>query len=217
MGTYEERHTRGLDVMRTLSGGAYEPERGAKSMVNRNGALGSFGNDYILGDLWSRPQLSRRDRSMIVITFLCVLGSTEELEAHVRGGLNHGLSREEIDEIVLQVAGYAGFPMAMRASRVVDGVFNEIDGVERRPKRQPAASLDDETRRANANEVRMKLFDGRPSPDPEIDRAGVVGIIGGVGELAYDWAFRRAVGTRGAVSPRPVHGHLRHLGDAVPQ
>ena len=132
MSTQSDRRRNAIDVMRTLSGGSYDPERAANAMVRRNGALGSFGLDHILGTIWARPQLSRRDRSLIVIAFLATIGAQDELDVHIRGGIAHGLSREEIEEIICQVAGYAGFPMAMHASRIVQSVWCDLDDVERR-------------------------------------------------------------------------------------
>ena len=122
MSKQSERRANGIDLLRTLGGGSYDPERAATAMIRRHGALGTFAVDHVLGNLWSRPQLSRRDRSLIVVTFLSTIGSIEELRSHVGGALHHGVTRSEIEEIVLQVAGYAGYPMAMQASRIVDEV-----------------------------------------------------------------------------------------------
>ena len=61
----------------------------------------------------ARPQLSRRDRSIVVITILVWLGAGEELAAHVAGGVNHGLTRVEIEEVVNHLSLYAGFPRAV--------------------------------------------------------------------------------------------------------
>jgi 4-carboxymuconolactone decarboxylase len=188
MSTQAERRAAGIDLMRTLAA-PHDPERSVGSMERRNGALGSFAVDHVLGNLWSRPQLSRRDRSLVVVTFLTVIGADEELRAHIRGGLNHGLERHEIREIVNQVAGYAGFPMAMQATRVVDEVFAEIDGVERLPAKEPAAAVDDPDRWAAATDVMGTLWAGRTASDPAEARAGIVEALGGVGELAFDWGF----------------------------
>ena len=188
MSTQAERRAAGIDLMRTLAA-PHDPERSIRAMERRNGALGSFAIDHVLGNLWSRPQLSRRDRSLIVITFLAVLGADEELRAHLQGGLNHGLEREEIREIVNQVAGYAGFPMAMQATRIVDEVFAAIDGVERLAIKDPAAPVDDPDRWAAATDVMGTLWAGRTSADPEQARAGIVDALGGVGEMAFDWGF----------------------------
>ncbi len=187
--TYKERHERGLDVIKTLRGGAIEPERGARGMRNIYGALGSFGIDYVLGDVWARPQLSRRDRSLIVIAILAAFGRDDELRYHVGAGLNHGLSREEIEEIMLQVAGYAGFPFAIGGMTIASKVFARLDGVDRLPKRAGAAEKDDAQRRADAADVRRTLTGGRADPDPDTDLANMQSILGDVGTLAYHWAF----------------------------
>jgi len=189
MSTQSERRASGIDLLRTLGGSAYDPAQSAAGMVRRHGALGSFAVDHVLGNLWSRPQLSRRDRSLIVVSFLASIGSIDELRSHVRGALNHGVTRSEVEEIVLQVAGYAGFPMAMQASRIVDEVFRAQDGVERLPDRPEAAAKDDPARWRDAADVLATLFAGRLPADPATARAGLVEALGGVGELAFDWAF----------------------------
>ncbi len=189
MSSQSERRANGIDLLRTLGGGSYDPERAATAMVRRHGALGTFAVDHVLGNLWSRRELSRRDRSLIVVTFLATIGSTDELESHVRGALNHGLTRAEIEEVVLQVAGYAGFPMAMQAARVVDKVFCAIDGVERQPERGEAQAKDDPARWADASDVLGTLFAGRMPADPAAARANLADSLGGVGELAFDWGF----------------------------
>lgn len=189
MASQKQRRANGIDLLRTLGGGRYDPEKAADTMVRQHGALGSFAVDHVLGNLWSRPQLSRRDRSMIVVTFLSTIGAVEELKSHVRGALQHGLKRDEVEEIVLQVAGYAGFPMAMQASRIVAEAFNAEDKVNRQPDRGEAKAKDDAERHRDAVDVMGTLFAGRAATDPALARAGVVESLGGVGELVFDWAF----------------------------
>ncbi len=133
MSSQAERRAAAADVLSTLAA-PHDPQRSIRAMERRDGALGSFGVDHVLGNLWSRPQLSRRDRSLVVVTFLVVIGSTDELRTHLRGALNHGVERHEVREIVNQVAGYAGFPLAMQATRIVDQVL------ACRPRRGRAAS-----------------------------------------------------------------------------
>ena len=187
--SYEERHQTAQAVMLRMQGDNVDPERAARAMYRRLGALGSFAVDYVMGDLWSRPQLTPRQRSLVVIPVLAAMGSTEELAAHVQVGLNHGLSREEIDEVVLQVAAYAGYPMAMAASRVVDRVFNRIDGLERQPERSPAAPKGDAERGADAVDVMRTLTAGRAATDPSQALANITADLGDVGLLAFNWAF----------------------------
>ena len=188
--TYEERHNDALDIFDGFMGGTVaEPERGARSFRRQHGALGSFAFDVVMGDVWARPQLSRRDRSLIVISVLATICSTEELSLHTQVGLNNGLTRTEIEELVLHVAAYAGFPMAMQASRVVTDRFCQIDGVDRLPERTGAEDLDDAERRLRAHDVRKSLTGGRCADDVDADYAAMVEHLGDVGMIAYHWAF----------------------------
>lgn len=187
--TYEERHRAAEEVLSTMQGGRVDTERAARAMYRRHGALGSFAVDVVMGDLWYRPQLARRDRSLIVIALLAAMGSDEELGLHVEIGLNHGLRRDEVDEILLHVAAYAGFPMAMAAARVVDRTFCRIDGIDRQPPRSAAAQKDDTERRADAAAVLHTLTGGLSPADPDSARAGIVAGLGDVGTLAFDFAF----------------------------
>lgn len=187
--TYAERHADALEVLRGFTAGKVDGEHAAQAMAQRHGALGSFAVDVVLGDVWARPQLSRRDRSLVVISVLATIGSTEELGLHVGFGLNNGLTRSEIEEILLHVAAYAGFPMAMQASRVVDECFRTLDGVERLPARSPGAHLDDDERRLRGADVRQTLTNGKAPADSEADMAALIGHLGEVGRIAYLWAF----------------------------
>jgi 4-carboxymuconolactone decarboxylase len=78
---------------------------------------------YAWGEIWSRPGLSRAERSMITLTALAVLRQEQELAMHVRAALRNGLSPEQIQEVLLQVAVYAGVPAANRAFAVAQGVL----------------------------------------------------------------------------------------------
>jgi 4-carboxymuconolactone decarboxylase len=186
-GSYEERHARACEVFSRFAPGV-EPERMAASMERRWGALGTFAFNAV-GDLWARPQLSRRDRSLLVLSVLAAQARDEELELHTQVGLNHGLTRTEIEEILLHVAAYAGFPAAMAASRHMDAAFRKAEGVERLPARTPAAHLSDAERDARAADVRRSLTGGRAAADPATDLANMQRVLGAVGTLAFRWAF----------------------------
>ncbi|MFT5173984.1 MAG: 4-carboxymuconolactone decarboxylase, partial [Gammaproteobacteria bacterium] len=191
MSKQSDRRAAGIDVLRTLSGGGFDPARAARGLIKRHGALGTFAVDHVLGTLWARPQLSRRDRSLIVLSFLCCLGGSaaEELGFHVKAALNHGLSREQIDEIVTHAAAYAGIPLAMACSRIVSEVWATLDGTDRAQEKSEARFQDDPERWQSANEVRTLMFGGRNAQDPAEDRAAIVDALGGVGEMAFDFAF----------------------------
>jgi 4-carboxymuconolactone decarboxylase len=78
---------------------------------------------YAWGEIWSRPGLSRAERSMITLTALAVLRQDEELAMHVRAALANGLSPSQIQEVLLQVAVYAGVPAANRAFAIAAEVL----------------------------------------------------------------------------------------------
>ena len=70
---------------------------------------------FVFGMFWSRPNLAIRDRSLCTVAQLAALGRTEELKAHLAGALNVGLKREELIEVLMQTACYAGVPAAVNA------------------------------------------------------------------------------------------------------
>ena len=73
--------------------------------------------------LWSRPGLAVRDRSLVTCAQLAALGQTEELKAHLRGALNLGITQDELVEVMMQTAVYAGVPAANEALKVAADVF----------------------------------------------------------------------------------------------
>ncbi len=83
---------------------------------------------YAWGEIWSRPGLTRAERSMITLTALAALRQEEELALHVRAGLRNGLSPAQIQEVLLQVAIYAGVPAANRAFAIAQRVLAEMPG-----------------------------------------------------------------------------------------
>lgn len=84
-------------------------------------------NAYVYGDVWERPQLSKRDRSLVTIAALAALGWEDQLETHIARGLGNGLTREEVAEAITHLAMYAGWPAAMTASHVAVDVFDDQD------------------------------------------------------------------------------------------
>ncbi len=79
------------------------------------------------GHVWSRPNWSKRERSIVTIALLAALGHWDEVAMHVRATKNTGASREDIGEAMLHVAIYAGVPAANHAIRIVKQVFDEMD------------------------------------------------------------------------------------------
>ncbi|MEZ5232771.1 MAG: carboxymuconolactone decarboxylase family protein [Acidimicrobiales bacterium] len=190
--TFQERHDDAMEVLRTMAGVEGDvAEKIAAGMERRFGALGTFAMHAVMGDLWCRPQLSRRDRSLVVVSVLMAQARDEELELHVANAVRHGMAREEVDELLLHVAAYAGFPAAMSSVRKVDAAFNKLDGLpaDARRDRQGAEHIDDAERDRRAADVRRTLTDGRAAADPATDMANMQGLLGDVGALAFRFAF----------------------------
>ncbi len=79
-------------------------------------------------DIWNRPGLDLRTRSVVVLSITAALRHWGEFRIHVRGALNNGLTRDEIKEVLMQAAIYAGVPAANHAFKEAESVFAEIDG-----------------------------------------------------------------------------------------
>jgi 4-carboxymuconolactone decarboxylase len=88
-------------------------------------ALIEYTESVLYGDLWERPGLSPRDRSLATLAALIALGRTEQLPTHLTRGLENGLTWEEIGELITHLAFYAGWPAAMSAGRAAARVRAE--------------------------------------------------------------------------------------------
>jgi len=86
--------------------------------------LGELRNTVVYGEIWERPQLSKRDRSLITVAVLQAL-VRDELSIHIPRGLDNGLTPEEISEIILHVTFYAGWPAVVNAGRLAAEAFEE--------------------------------------------------------------------------------------------
>mgnify|MGYP001319163926 CR=1 FL=1 len=85
--------------------------------------LAALLNDFVYGELWERPDLSKRDRSIATIAVAQSMGASSELRAHLGRGLDNGVTQGEIAEVITHIAFYAGIPNAMNAARVAAAVF----------------------------------------------------------------------------------------------
>lgn len=81
---------------------------------------------YAWGDVWNRPGLDLKTRSMLNLAMITALNRPHELALHLKGAINNGVSKDEIKEIFLQTAVYCGAPAAMDSFRVARDVFKEI-------------------------------------------------------------------------------------------
>ncbi|MEY4284756.1 MAG: 4-carboxymuconolactone decarboxylase [Betaproteobacteria bacterium] len=82
--------------------------------------------DYCWDQIWNRPGLDRKSRSMINLAMLCALNRGHEFKLHVKGAINNGLTKDEIQEILLQVSVYCGVPAGVEGFRLAREVFKEM-------------------------------------------------------------------------------------------
>lgn len=87
--------------------------------------LAQLTDDILFGDVWARPELARRDRSLVTVAALVTGGSTEQLVGHLRIAQQNGLTETELVEAIVHLAFYAGWPKAMSAIAVAKRVFAE--------------------------------------------------------------------------------------------
>lgn len=85
-------------------------------------------SEFAYDDIWQRPGLSKRDRSLVTIAALTALGWQEQLKTHLGRALENGVTREEIAEAITHLAVYAGWPAAMTASHVAVDLYEDLDG-----------------------------------------------------------------------------------------
>ena len=127
------RYERGQELLSGMHGTG-----GAAVMAALDGVAPDFARlivEFAYGDVHGRPGLSRRERQIATIAALTALGhATPQLKVHVEAGLNAGLSREEVVEIIMQMAVYAGFPAAVNGLLAAKEVFAAREEGETRPK-----------------------------------------------------------------------------------
>jgi 3-oxoadipate enol-lactonase/4-carboxymuconolactone decarboxylase len=117
---------RGMRTRRAVLGDAHV-DRAIAGTTPETEAFQDFITRYAWAEIWSRPQLSRRDRSIATLASLVTGGHDHEVRMHVRAALRNGLSRDEIAEVILHTAIYAGLPAANGALAIAREVFAELD------------------------------------------------------------------------------------------
>ena len=120
----KERFDGGMKIRREVLGTDYV-DRAMAAADDFMMAMQDLTTRYCWGDIWSRPGLDRRTRSMLNLAMIAALNRPHELKAHVKGALTNGVTKEEIKEILLQVAIYAGVPAGMDSFRIANETFKE--------------------------------------------------------------------------------------------
>ena len=121
----KQRFDGGMKIRREVLGAEYV-DRNMASADEFSMAMQDLTTRYCWGDIWARPGLDRKQRSMINLAMIAALNRPHELKAHVKGALNNGLTKDEIKEVLLQVAVYAGIPAGMDSFRLAREVFAEM-------------------------------------------------------------------------------------------
>jgi len=124
-GTDASRREQGMRVRRAVLGDIHV-DRAIARTTEVTAPFQDLITRYAWGDIWSRPGLTRAERSMITLTALASLRHEGELAMHIRGAVRNGLTAEQITEVLLQVAVYAGVPAANSAFAVAQRVLTEI-------------------------------------------------------------------------------------------
>jgi len=119
-----ERHNKGMKVRKQVLGKAYVEH--AEAGKNKfNAPFQDLITRYAWGEIWTRPGLPRKTRSMITIAMMVALNRTDELRLHLRAAVNTGVSREELQEVLLQTAIYCGVPAANHAFQIAEELFSK--------------------------------------------------------------------------------------------
>ncbi len=117
-------HEAGMRTRREVLGDDHV-DRAVQNTTDFTAPFQDFITRYAWGEIWTRPGLTRAERSMITLTALATLRQEEELAMHTRAALRNGLTPDQIREVLLQVAVYAGVPAANRAFAVASKVLQE--------------------------------------------------------------------------------------------
>ncbi|MCD1295062.1 4-carboxymuconolactone decarboxylase [Methanocella sp. CWC-04] len=125
-----ERYERGKEILDRIN-----PE-GIGRIINELKDIAPDMADFVIefpyGDIYSRPGLDLKTRELVTISALVALGAIPQLRSHITGALNAGCARQEIVEVIIQMAVYAGFPAALNAMYAAKDVFKEIDEKEKK-------------------------------------------------------------------------------------
>jgi len=122
--SHKERYDAGLKTRREVLGAGYV-DKSMAAVDDFNAPFAELLNTYCWNDIWNRPGLDRKTRSMLNLAMLSALGKEHELKLHVNGALNNGLTKDQIKEVLLQVAIYCGVPAAVVSFRCAREVFKE--------------------------------------------------------------------------------------------
>jgi 4-carboxymuconolactone decarboxylase len=118
--TDDERYEQGIEIMKQLFGEVPKPSEIHEDLME-------VATRNLFGDIWTRPHMEIRERSMVTVALLTALGRDAQLKGHMKGALNVGISRETMKELMLHIAHYAGFSAGVQGLSIAKEVFDELD------------------------------------------------------------------------------------------
>lgn len=121
------RYETGMATRRSVLGDAHV-DRASAAMTSFDEPFQTFITEGAWGGVWSRPNLTRRERSIVTLALLAALGHDEEVAMHTRATVNTGATPDDVREALLHVAVYAGVPAANRAFKIVKKTYAEMTG-----------------------------------------------------------------------------------------
>jgi len=116
---------KGLSIRREVLGADYV-DNAIRTADDFNRPLQELVTQYCWGEIWGRPGLDRKTRSLINLAMISALNRPHEVKMHIKGALNNGLTKNDIQEVFLQVAIYCGVPAAVDSFRLAREVFKEL-------------------------------------------------------------------------------------------
>lgn len=125
-----EKFEKGLALRKQVLGAEYV-EKSMASADSFSMPMQELSTEYCWGHVWTRPGLELRERSLINIAMISALNRPHELKLHVKAALNNGLTREQIREVILQVAVYCGVPAGIDSTRIAREAFAELDAAKK--------------------------------------------------------------------------------------
>jgi 4-carboxymuconolactone decarboxylase len=122
----DERFEKGLEVRKAVLGNAHV-ERSLAKRNDFNGEFQALITRYAWGEIWTRPGLPRHTRSLLTIGLMVALNRSDEFKLHIRAAFSNGVTKDEIREVLLQCAIYAGVPAANSAFHQAEEVFAQME------------------------------------------------------------------------------------------
>lgn len=121
----KDLYEQGLKIRREVVGDAYV-DKALNDADSFSMPMQELVTKYCWGDIWARSGLERRDRSLVNLGMIAALNRPDELQAHIRGALANGVTKDEIREVLLQVAIYCGMPAGLGSFKAARQVFKEM-------------------------------------------------------------------------------------------